>query len=118
MGIEPLDISPGEKLKALRKTDIFHQWDSLDEERYCRRCGHVFTGREIKVFRGWRHGPHYRLECPTEGCPSVPIEWIATEEAQSGQPPGAPASKARPKVGFRWAPSGVFAFLRVPRVLR
>ncbi|HEY3602046.1 MAG TPA: hypothetical protein VGK72_08830 [Chthoniobacterales bacterium] len=118
MGRKPLNLSPVKKLKALREADIFHHWDSLDEERYCRRCGEMFTGREIKVFRGWRDGPRYRLECPTEGCPAVPIEWIATEEAQPGQAPGRRASGAGSKGRSHWAHSGIFAFLRVPRVLQ
>jgi hypothetical protein len=75
---EPLTLWPAKKLKVLRALDIFHPWKSLDEVRFCRRCGAQFTGREIKVFHG-RHGRRYRLECPTEACPSVPIEWIVPE---------------------------------------
>ncbi len=74
-----LALSPAQKLAALRAHDIFHHWESIDEERFCRRCGEVITGREITVFRGRRGQDDLRLECPTEGCPAVPIEWIMLE---------------------------------------
>jgi len=72
-----VELAPGKKLKILREIDIFHPWTSLDEHRYCNRCGQTFTGRQIKVYRRRRGGARYRLECPTDGCPSVPIEWMA-----------------------------------------
>ena len=118
MGTKPLDLSPVKKLKVLRETDIFHHWDSLDEERCCRRCGKAFTGREIKVFRGWRNGPRYRLECPTKSCPAVPIEWIVTAEAEAGRAPSRPATRPGPKGRSHRTRSSVFAFLRLPRVLQ
>jgi len=79
-----LHLAPAKKLKTLKEIDIFHPWNSLDEHRRCGRCGQVFTGREIRVCRGWQDGKRYRLECPTEGCPSVPIEWmVVTAQAES-----------------------------------
>ncbi|MBA3650536.1 MAG: hypothetical protein H0W66_03390 [Chthoniobacterales bacterium] len=104
----PLTLSAAEKLDALREVDIFHRWQSIDEQRYCRRCGQLFIGRQINVFRGWRDQGPYRLQCPTEGCPSVPIEWIVLEASHeqsapvaSGPPspvneePGAPGVRSR-----------------------
>ncbi len=76
---EPVSLSPAAKLAALQALDIFHHWDSIDEERRCRRCGEVITGRAIKVVRVRRRMSDLRLECPTEGCPAVPIEWIMME---------------------------------------
>jgi hypothetical protein len=81
MKFKSLEFPPAKKLKLLRKLDIFHPWDSLDEERFCRRCGAHFTGREIRVRPGYRGGARYRLQCPTRGCPSVPIEWILPEQS-------------------------------------
>ncbi|MGI8431744.1 MAG: hypothetical protein ACR2MW_05560 [Chthoniobacterales bacterium] len=80
MFLKPVSLSPARKLAALRARDIFHQWDSIDEERFCRRCGEIITGRTIKVVPGRRGLEDLRLECPTEGCPSVPIEWIVIEQ--------------------------------------
>jgi hypothetical protein len=86
---EPLILSSAEKLLALRKLDIFHRWESIDERRYCRHCGETITGRQIKVFGGARTDHPSRLECPTAGCLSVPLEWIILD------PPAEP-TRARP----------------------
>jgi hypothetical protein len=86
-----LELAPAKKLRALREADIFHPWHSLDEKRHCRRCGQIFTGRQIKVYRVRGEGMRYRLECPTEGCPSVPIEWMVSD--------GLPREADRP---LRW----------------
>lgn len=85
----PVSLLPVQKLAALRAGDIFHHWESIDEERLCRRCGEIITGRAIKVFQGRRGRDDPRLECPTEGCPSVPFEWIMLERLEvSPLPPG------------------------------
>lgn len=76
---EIASISPEEKLEALRKLDIFHHWDSLDEKRLCIRCGQIISGHEIKVFGGHCPQGSMRLECPTAGCAAVPIEWLMLE---------------------------------------
>ena len=112
MELTPLELSAAKKLNALREVDIFHRWDSLDEKRFCRRCGQTFSGHAIKVFRGRRNGGRYRLECPTEGCPSVPIEWIVPEAETARQ--RAPAEQAHGR--RRWRRSTLFTFLRVPRM--
>lgn len=82
---KPVSLAPTQKLAALRARDIFHHWESIDEERLCRRCGEIITGREIKVFHGRRGRDDLRLECPTEGCPSVPFEWIMLERPEAPQ---------------------------------
>lgn len=123
MAPEPLTLSVAEKLVALREVDIFHRWSSIDEERCCRRCGQLFTGRHITVFRGRPGEGPYRLECPTEGCPSVPIEWIALE-ASPEQPAPVASVPPYPPIEVIGSPGarrplyrpGVFDFLRVPRV--
>ena len=70
------NFSPGKKLESLRAVDIFHPWESIDEKRLCLRCGQIISGREIKVCGGEGGRGALRLECPTEGCPAVPIEWV------------------------------------------
>ncbi len=122
---EPLTLTAAEKLDALRKVDIFHRWNSIGEERCCRRCGQRFTGRQINVFRGWPGEGPYRLECPTEGCPAVPIEWIALEASPeqpapvaSGPPSPVNEDPGAPGVRYPLYRPGVFGFLRVPRVFQ
>ncbi|HEV8423258.1 MAG TPA: hypothetical protein VGQ40_07930 [Chthoniobacterales bacterium] len=113
-------VSPAERLRLVREIDIFHPWQSLDEKRFCRRCGGTFRGAEIKVVSA-QDGTGYRLECPTEGCPSVPIEWIiveAIEKPQSIDP------RLRAQFPRRFLPArhpqyrpALFGFLRVPQII-
>src|SRR5665213_664259 len=79
---ELLDLSPAERLRALRELDEFHPWGSIAEKRLCCRCDQVITGREIQIFGARSSREPSRLECPTEGCPSVPIEWMMLESAE------------------------------------
>lgn len=114
-------ISPEEKLEALRKVDIFHHWDSLDEKRLCIRCGQIITGHEIKVFGGKSRHDALRLECPTGGCAAVPIEWLMldppagspTPDTSETIPPVAPESSGKSQPPRRRR----FDFLRVTRLL-
>jgi hypothetical protein len=76
---DPISFSSEEKLNALHEVDIFHNWDSLDERRLCRRCGQIISGRDIKVVGSRQSHGGVRLECPTPGCLSVPIEWLMLE---------------------------------------
>ena len=74
-------LSDDEKLKAVRRLDQFRQWQSLDEERYCLVCGHLISGRQIQLAGGTRGNGPVRLSCPTEGCNSIPMDWVlATDE--------------------------------------
>ena len=71
----PVRLTVEDKLEALRKLDPNHQWDCLDDQRYCTRCDHLISGRQIEVAGGTRaHGP-LRLECPTPGCIATPADW-------------------------------------------
>jgi hypothetical protein len=65
-----------EKLEALRRLDQFRQWNSLDEKRYCLVCGNLITGRQIHVVDGTRGTGPLGLSCPTEGCNSIPMDWV------------------------------------------
>ena len=73
--MSPLRLTVEDKLDALRKLDPKGKWQSLDDERYCTRCDHGISGRQIEVAGGTRaHGP-LRLECPTAGCVGTPEDW-------------------------------------------
>ena len=73
--------SDDEKLEVLRRLDQFRQWHSLDEKRYCLVCGKLITGQQIQVAGGTRSNGPQRLSCPTEGCNSIPMDWVlATDE--------------------------------------
>ena len=74
-------LSDHEKLEALRRLDQFRQWPSLEEKRYCLVCGELIAGHEIQVVGGTRGNEALRLNCPTEGCNSIPMDWVlATNE--------------------------------------
>ena len=69
-------LSGNEKLEALRLLDQFRAWHSLDEKRYCLVCGKLITGRQIQV-AGVTHGNGpLELNCPTEHCNSIPMDWV------------------------------------------
>jgi hypothetical protein len=68
--------SDDEKLEALRRLDQFRQWRSLEEKRYCLVCGNLITGRQIQVAGGTRGNGALRLNCPTESCNSIPMDWV------------------------------------------
>jgi hypothetical protein len=63
-----------ERLDILRRADCIRKWDSLDDRRICVICERVFTGRQIEIHRD--HRGRYKLECPTEGCPSFVAHWF------------------------------------------
>jgi hypothetical protein len=69
-------LSDQEKLETLRRLDQFRQWHSLDEKRYCLVCGNLITGRQIQVAGGTRGNLPLRLNCPTERCNSIPMDWV------------------------------------------
>jgi hypothetical protein len=72
----PLQLAPEDKLDLLRYLDEFHYWHSLDDERRCKRCSRVITGRQILVIE--LHGTRgkLRLKCPTVACTSTPSDWV------------------------------------------
>jgi len=72
----PITLSDAEKLEVLRRLDQFRQWRLLDEKRYCLVCGKIIDGRQIQVAGGTRGNGPPRLSCPTEGCNSIPMDWV------------------------------------------
>ncbi len=74
-------LADEEKLEALRRLDQFRQWPSLEEKRYCLVCSKLIAGHEIQVVGGTRGNGPLRLNCPTEGCNSIPMDWaLPTDE--------------------------------------
>jgi hypothetical protein len=71
-----ISLSDQEKLEALRRLDQFRQWHSLDEKRYCLVCGKLITGQQIQVAGETRGNGPLRLNCPTEPCNSIPMDWV------------------------------------------
>ena len=72
----PVASSDAEKLDVLRRLDQFRHWPSLDEKRYCLVCGKIITGHQIQVTGGTRGNGALRINCPTERCHSIPIDWV------------------------------------------
>ncbi len=72
----PVTLSDADHLDALRRLDQFRQWPSLDEKRYCLVCGKIIIGRQIEVAGGTRGNGPLRLNCPTERCNSIPMDWV------------------------------------------
>jgi hypothetical protein len=81
----PLQLSPEDKLDALRYLDEFHFWHSLDEERLCRRCGQTLTGWQVLVFEREGTRGAMRLQCPTPGCVSHPGDWVYANPVQAAR---------------------------------
>jgi hypothetical protein len=48
----------------------------------------MISGELIQVFGDMQRAGAFRLQCPTEGCCSVPFEWIMLDGATELQPPG------------------------------
>jgi hypothetical protein len=69
-------LADDEKLEALRRLDQFRQWHSLEDKRYCLVCGNLITGRQIQVAGRTRGNGSLRLTCRTEGCNSIPMDWV------------------------------------------
>ena len=72
----PINLSDVEKLEVLRRLDQFRIWRSLDEKRYCLVCGKIIIGKQIQVTGGTRGNGPLRLNCPTERCGSIPMDWV------------------------------------------
>ncbi len=66
-------LTPGRKLRLFRENDSHKQWWTLDETRFCKKCEHLFIGRDIKVFEDEKEQIHFR--CPTHGCPAGFEDW-------------------------------------------
>ena len=74
--LPPLKLSEQEKLEALQRLDRFRKWRSLDEKRYCLVCSTIITGREIQIMGGTRGTGPLRVICPSDGCHSIPMDWV------------------------------------------
>lgn len=72
----PMPLLDVEKLRSLQQLDQFREWRSLDDRRYCLVCGKIITGRQIQVVGGTRGNGSLRLNCPTERCNSIPMDWV------------------------------------------
>ena len=82
----PLRLNVEDKLEALRKLDTSGRWRSLDDQRYCTRCDHVISGRQIEVAGGTRVRGALRLECPTESCAATRADWRAAGRRNTAAP--------------------------------
>ncbi len=71
-----ISLPDAEKLNVLRLLDHLRQWHSLDDKRYCLVCGKIITGQQIQVASGTRGNGALRLSCPSDGCNSIPIDWM------------------------------------------
>ena len=69
-------LSDDEKLEVLRRLDQFRHWHSLEDKRYCLVCGKLITGLQIRVAGGTRGNRALRLNCSTESCNSIPMDWV------------------------------------------
>jgi hypothetical protein len=69
-------LTDADKLEVLRCLDRFRQWRSLDEKRYCLVCSKIIAGRQIQVAGGTRANGSLSLSCPTDGCNSIPMDWV------------------------------------------
>jgi hypothetical protein len=72
----PVHLSDKEKLEILQRLDQFRSWRFLDEQRYCLVCCKIITGRQIQVVGDSNGNGSARLSCPTDGCNSIPMEWM------------------------------------------
>ena len=81
MALSPPAPPNADKLNALQRLDQFREWHSLDDKRYCLVCGKIITGRQIRVTGDASGDGSQRLNCPTERCNSIPMDWaLPTDE--------------------------------------
>jgi len=71
--MSPLPQTAGRKLQLFPASDPLKQWWSLDEQRFCAKCEHLFIGREIKVLEDAEG--KIRFRCPTLGCDGGWEDW-------------------------------------------
>ena len=95
----PIRLRSGDKLLILRRLDHHPVWESLDDQRQCRRCGSVFNGRQVDVVGGTRERGPLRLLCPSEGCSSAPGDWICPGRRTSPSA-GVESKPTLPRLGF------------------
>jgi hypothetical protein len=99
----PSALSDSDKLDALRRFDQFREWRSLDDKRFCLVCGRIINGRQIQVQGGTGGNGSQRLNCPSQRCNSIPMDWVlptdeilavaetmVSEKERNVAPPGQP----------------------------
>jgi hypothetical protein len=70
-----LQLSTEEKLNLLRQVDRWRPWSSLDDRRLCLGCGRLINGNDIEIMPSVEGG-QVEVRCPTQGCQSIPLDWI------------------------------------------
>jgi hypothetical protein len=68
-----LPQTDGRKLRLFQTSDPLKQWWSLDEMRFCAKCEHLFTGRDIVLIEDDEGAIRFR--CPTLGCEGGWADW-------------------------------------------
>jgi len=100
--LPPLKLSEQEKLEALQRLDRFRKWRSLDDKRYCLVCSTIITGREIHIIGGTRGAGPLRVICPSDGCHSIPMDWVLpTDEVLAKIADGQAAAAPNDQRGWR-----------------
>ena len=96
--IPQVNLPEQDKLETLRELDQFRHWRSLDDRRYCLVCGNLITGRQIKVFANANGSGRFRLSCPTEGCSSIPMDWMLPTDEVLASAKAQPVAADQPNV--------------------
>jgi hypothetical protein len=73
--LNDLNLALSEKLGILRRLDHFRSWRSLDDKRYCLGCDRIIRGGELRMIGNLNNPASLRLMCPTDECPSIPMDW-------------------------------------------
>jgi hypothetical protein len=68
-----LPETAGRKLKLFQASDPSKRWWSLNETRFCAKCGHLFTGHDIRVT--FDRDRNLRFHCPTVNCTGQWEDW-------------------------------------------
>lgn len=63
-----------DRLAILRRRDIYRDWGSLGEKRFCILCERSISGHKILIKRDEQG--IFQLHCPTPGCQGAPREWV------------------------------------------
>jgi hypothetical protein len=71
--MDSLPLTKGRKLRLFQTHDPYKQWWSLDEMRFCARCGHLFLGRDIQVSQDQEM--RFYFQCPTFQCAGDWKDW-------------------------------------------
>ncbi|HKS31943.1 MAG TPA: hypothetical protein VJR28_06010 [Chthoniobacterales bacterium] len=73
-------LDPTDRLILLRRLDRFRKWQSLDDQRFCRCCHKLISGRQIEVIDTSPEDEVFRLACPTISCSSNIEDWVYPNE--------------------------------------